>query len=78
MRHAGFATVGVISLFIACGFAPPVAVPWPAPSWLPASFPIILSLSKDAPAPDSLVAEPLAVSLTPDTRRGVEHLLASV
>ena len=71
MRRAVLLSAGIGVVLTACGFAPPIVVPTLSPSMVP-----IFSLA--APAPEFPAAEPLAASLTPDIRRGLEQLLASV
>lgn len=68
MRQAGRVCAGMGLLFTLCGFAPPVMMS----PWLLSTIPV-----PSLTAPEFPVAEPLAASLTPDTRRGLEHLLAS-
>lgn len=71
MRRTVLVSAGIGVVLAACGFAPPIVVPTLAPSMVP-----IFSLA--APAPEYPAAEPLAAALTPDTRVGLEQLLASV
>ena len=71
MRHAGRVCAGTGVVLAVCGFAPPVMAP-------PLSlFSRIASLASPTPAPECPLAEPLAASLTPDTRHSLEAILTS-